>query len=266
MTDDNITLRKHKRGDDGFSKAEVIEMFSALKTEQEEKFTALMNKIQCGITTHTEQNKNIVSSIDLLAQKYEEALTRIKLLEQKSISDDKYIQYLVNRLEYTERNQLSSSLEIRNITKKDKETKEDLCSIVQKVGDALKIPIQAGDIRDIFRPNTKNVNNQPIVVHLNSVFLRDKVISSVKEYNRKNSTSKFSSSTLKLEGPSKPIFISESLTSTTKKLFFRAREFARGNNYKYCWCSKGNIFLRRIDGDPLIKIKHEKDLEDLKTV
>lgn len=70
----NIAMRKRKRDDD-ISRADILEMFSVLQKKQEditviqkkqdEKFSALMNKIQGGINSHTEQNKEISCSIDL---------------------------------------------------------------------------------------------------------------------------------------------------------------------------------------------------------
>lgn len=262
----NITMRKRKgEGCDVISRAEILGMFSKLQKQQDEKFSALMNRVQGGINTHTEQNKEISSSIEFLGQKYDEMVTRINTLEQEKSADRKYIQDLEIRMEQMERSLRSSSIEVRNVPKKDGETKEDLLNIIKKVGNALSVPVQAAEVRDVYRINTKSEKSQPIVAELSTVVLKDKIVMSVKSYNKKYVTCKFSTSNLKLECPPKPIFVSESLTAQVKRLFFLAREFAKGNNFKYCWASRGKIYLRRSDGAPLVKINNGNDLENLKT-
>lgn len=269
----NVAMRKRKRSDQT-SKEEITDMlsviqleqdakFTALMKEQNEKFTALMRTVQAGISTHTEQNKEIVSSVDFLGQKYEEMVLRVHTIEQEKIADRKYIRSLEDRLEQLERNQHSSSIEVRNVPKKTGETKSDLLKIISSVGNALNISIQPSEVRDVYRINNKNDLNQPIVANLSTVILRDKIIGSVKDYNKKYVSNKFNTANLKLGGPTKPVFVSESLTVKAKKLFFLAREFAKQNNYKYCWPSHGKIYLRRTDGAPLTRINCDSDLESL---
>lgn len=264
VSEPNITQRRRRKNDEESTGQEVLELFKSLKKEQDEKFEALMNKVQSGINKHTEQNANIVSSIEFLSQKYEEAISRINTLEQKISSDEKYIRSLETKLELMDRSLHSSSIEVRNVPKKTAETKEDLLNMVKTVGDALNLQIQPSEIRDVYRINTKNEANQAIVAQFSTVVLRDKIIGNVKAYNKKYKTSKFSTTNLKIEGPPKPIFVSESLTMQAKKLFFLAREFSKINNYKYCWVSRGKIYLRRTDGSTLIRINKESDLETLK--
>ncbi|KOB68765.1 Zinc finger DNA binding protein [Operophtera brumata] len=262
-SDPNITLRRRKREE--FSREDVSEMFSLFKQEQDQRFTALLNKIQDGIQTHTEQNAKILSSIDFLGQKYDEMVSRIDSLEREKSADRKYIQSLEARLDQLDRSLRGSSIEVRNVPKKAGESKEDLLNLIAKVGGALNVPVQQTEVRDVYRINTKSETNQPIVAEFTSVILRDKIVSSVKSYNKKYTTTKFSTSNLKLEGPTKPIFISESLAPQTKKLFFMAREFAKSSDFKFCWASRGKIYLRRSDGAALIKVNNESDLENLKS-
>lgn len=262
-SDPNITVRKRRTEE--ISRGEVLEMFSQLKKEQDDKFSALMNKVQDGIQTHTEQNKTILSSIDFLGQKYDEMVSRIDSLEREKSADRKYIQILEARMDQLDRSLRSSSIEVRNVPKKTGESKEDLLNLIGRVGSALSVPLHQAVVRDVYRINTKNETNQPIVAEFTSVILRDKIVGSVKAYNKKYTTTKFSTSNLKLEGPMKPIFISESLAPQTKKLFFMAREFAKGNGFKFCWASRGRVYLRRSDGAPLVKVNNESDLESVKS-
>lgn len=261
VSDPNITMRKRKREDD-IGRSEILEMFSILKKEQDERFAALMNKVQSGINTNTEQYKDITCSIDFLGQKYDELMKKINILEEEKTADRKYINFLEHRIEQMDKNFRSTSIEIRNVPKnKNGETKEDLRNIIINVGQALNVPFQSTEIRDVYRINTKKESNQPIVAELSSVFTRDKIITSVKTYNKKYSASKFSTSNLKMAGPPKPVYISENLTMATKKLFFQSREFAKANCFKYCWTSRGKIYLRKADGAPYIRVNNENDLK-----
>lgn len=190
-------------------------------------------------------------------------MLKINSLEQENVADRKYIRSLEARIELMDRNLHSASIEVRNVPKKGGETKDDLLNLIKNVGNAVSVPVQSAEVRDVFRINTKNEKNQPIVAEFSTVLLRDKIVGAVKAYNKKYSTSKFSTSNLKLEGPLKPVFVSESLTMQAKKLFFQAREFAKGNSFKYCWASRGKIYLRRAEGVPLIRVNSESDLDNL---
>lgn len=262
-SDSCIGDRKRKRPNE-FTKAEIIKMFSDMHKQQDDKMEALIAKVEGGIESHTEQNKNISDSIEILAQQCDEMANRIVLLEQEKASDRIYIQTLEAKLESMDRHLRCSSIEMRNVPKKAGETKEDLHSIVKKIGDVLNVPIQSSEVRDVYRINTKRETNQPIVAEFTTVAMRDRIIDCVKAYNKKYTTSKLSTQNLKLEGPSSPIFISESLTVQTKKLFYLAREFAKANNYRYCWASRGKIYLRRKDGASLIRVNNEENLANLK--
>lgn len=254
--------RPMKRPLDEISKTEVSDMFEQLVKQQEKRFTAIINEVRDGIRIHTEQNKDISGSIDFLGKKYDAMLARIDVLEKEKFADRKYIQSLESRLEQAERSLRSSSIEVRNVPKKSGETKADLMDLVKNIGSALNVPVQKTDIRDVYRINNKS-ENQPIIAEFTSVMLKESIVGSTKVYNKTYKTSKFSTSNLKIQGPSKPVFISECLPAKTKKLFFLAREFAKQNGYKYCWTTRGQVYLRRADGSSLVKINNESDLEAL---
>ncbi|KAJ8704355.1 hypothetical protein PYW08_013079 [Mythimna loreyi] len=61
-----------------------------------------------------------------------------------------------------------------------------------------------------------------------------------------------------------PIFVSESLTSKMKKLYYLARDFAKQNGYAYHWTAHGKIYIKKEDGAPTRRISKETDFEDLK--
>ena len=62
-----------------------------------------------------------------------------------------------------------------------------------------------------------------------------------------------------VEGTSK-IFINENLTPTRKKLFWKAKQQSKTNNYKFFLTVNGNIFVRKAEETEAVLIKNEHDL------
>lgn len=48
-----------------------------------------------------------------------------------------------------------------------------------------------------------------------------------------------------------------------KDYYYITREFTRDNSYSYCWTSRGSIYLRKTEGQPVIRIQSETDLTKL---
>lgn len=138
----------------------------------------------------------------------------------------------------------------------------DLCRIVTDLTKVLDIPGQKHEIKDVFRGGKKE-GVTPIVVDFVSTMSKDAIIKGARLYNNKNGQNKLNTTHLKLDGPVKPIYLSERLTSNNQHIYYLARTFAKENRYKYCWTSHGKIFLRRDEGQRQIHIKSEADLHNL---
>lgn len=59
------------------------------------------------------------------------------------------------------------------------------------------------------------------------------------------------------------IFIQESLTPSRRELFHKSNEFKKKFRFRYIWSFYGNIFLRKDDASPAVKICSLKDLAKL---
>lgn len=254
----NITQRFLKR------KRQCDCDFDCLEVNLEKMFDSKMSIVLKSINELKTQNSVVSDSIEFVTKQYDTIMLELQSLREERRENIKYIQQLETKIENLERKFKSSSLEIKNIPKTGPETKEDLVNIVIKTGNLLSVPVQPGDVRDIFRINTKNESNKPIVVELNSVLLRDKFLHNIKDYNIKNSSNKFTTKHLKYSGEGKQIYISESLTLKTRKLFFSAREFAKVNEYDFCWVNHGVVYMRKTNGSRYIRIENEEDLKNLK--
>lgn len=173
-------------------------------------------------------------------------------------SDARSFKALEDRLEALERGSRSTCLEIRNVPVATSETKSSLLDSVIKAGEALKVPIQKSDIKDIYRIRSKDQASRTIIVDLCSTLQKEKIITMYRNFNK--GTSKLTTDHLRISGPPKPIFISENLTSKMKRLFFLARNYAKVN-FQFCWVAHGKIFLRDRENRSLIHVADESDLK-----
>ncbi|CAG9793168.1 unnamed protein product [Diatraea saccharalis] len=238
----------------------IKEMFMSFSKDQEKRF----NKLQSTIDMLTEQNTHLTASVELMSGKYDEFLDRICQLEQEKKEEKKKIALLEDKINFLEKKSRSSGIEIRNIYKKTGENKKDLYSYAEKVGKIINVDIGWDKINDIYRLKAKD-GTDPIIIELTSVLLKEKILDNTKIFNRSKKTGeKLNTNHLALEGPCKPVYISETLTSKTQKLFHLARLFQKQFNYKFCWTSHGVVYLRKEENLPHVKIMSEYDIEKLR--
>lgn len=257
-SDDGTTGKKPETNESDFASfcAEIRSLIAASNSQQDKKFTLLQSSVN-GIK---DQNNEIQKSIEFISLQYEEMKNKLEALEAERKHNISYIKSLEDRLDSMERNTRSSSIEIRNVPMKTNETKEDLTSVIKNIGTALNVKIETSDIRDVFRIPTKAETNKPVIVEFTRVPLKENIISSVKIFNKKDNSNKLNTSHLQIIGAPVPIYISENLTTKNKKLYFHAREFAKKNDFRFCWTSRGKIFLRKKEGSSLVRIDSEADL------
>ena len=239
--------------------AEMKNLFLEFKEGQEKKIERLCETVE----EIKIQNTNIQSTVSFLSQDYDDLRGKIEHLEAELESERKNnakcLQNLEEKIDRVERGVRSSCIEIRNIPTRKSETKADLLKTVVNIGSTLNVSIQPFEVKDIFRIGTKNPDNKTIIVDFTSNLLKEKFIQVYKTYNR-NNNNKLTTEHLKINGPVKPVFVSENLTPKMKRLFFLARDFANTNDYRFCWIKNGRIFLRKEAGAQHLEIKDESDI------
>lgn len=244
-------------------KDEIMGLLNSWKESQETK----IGKILTSITELRSDYQDLNASVKFISEKYDDLHSKIIELDKQKRDHLKYIRDLENKIESMEQYQKSSSIEIRNVPKQKKvETTDDLLGIIENIGNVLSVDLGKHVIKDIFRINTKSENYKPIIVDLTNKISKDKVLWSTKIFNKKNANNKLNTTHLKINDSRTPIYISESLTTYTKKLFYLSRQFAKEFKYTFCWVSYGRIFLRKDEGSKQIRIDCEGDLQKLKDV
>lgn len=203
------------------------------------------------------------STVDFISKQYDGLKIKVETLETERKNNLANIQSLEEKVENMERTQRLTSIEIRNIPVQKNETKTELLMIVANICKVANAPIQNSDVRDIFRTSA-NPTNKPIIVDFCRVVVKEKFLGCIKTYNKMHSENKLNTKSLRIDGPLKPVFVSENLTQKIKRLFYLSRDFSKSNNFRYCWTAHGKVYIRKTDGAPLLRINSEADLNKLR--
>lgn len=241
-----------------------------LRSEMRGLFTNLTKSVEQRFTEIKQQNSEVQKSLQFMSEKYDSVLEKLQQLEEGRIKDKRHIQLLEDKIELLERKNKGTGLEVRNVPRMTNdpnkpETKPEMCELIKSMAKSVDIDLQHTDIKDIYRIESKKQTIKPIIVELNSVLMKEKLSMAIKSFNKdRPKGEKLNTKHLNIPGPTNPIFVSETLTLRAQKLFYMAREFARENQFAYCWTSRGQTYLRKTDGHPLIRINSETDLHKLK--
>jgi hypothetical protein len=260
----NTAMRKRKHGSDFSEELSSIQdrfagMIASLQSEQNSKLSALLETV--GVIQ--KQNEDIKDSIKFMSDKYDTLLLTVQSLQEENKFYLRRIEVLEDKIEGLERSAHVSRVELRNVPKVDRETKDDLINVMIKSGEILGKPIQRCDVKDIFRINTKNDKNNPIVTVFTSNITKEQFMTKVKDYNRSSNGKKLTSADISVPGPPVPIFISDNLPQKVRQLYAAARTYRKENHYTFCWTSAGRVFLKKNEHTKPILIKTLEDLRKL---
>lgn len=252
------------------NKRQRPEEFTSPKSDSDEEVKVMLKSVMKDLKEVKTQNSDIIQSnseikagMEFVNKMYEDMKLRIETLEKLREKDREYIHRLEDKLKDIELASRSSALEIRNIPGSSKETCNDLMSTVCNIGKVLGSVVVPSDFRDTYRLPTKG-SVKPIVVEFSSVHKRDDFLSSAKRYNKnKELDDKLNTKILGISDVANPVFIAEYLSPSLKKLFYLSKQFAKNNDYKYCWAVNGRIYLRKETGSELFRILSERSLLSL---
>lgn len=238
--------------------SEITKLFSDFERKQNRKLDS-MNSTMSDIL---DQNSKIHESITFFSQKYDELLERLDTTERENCLLKQQISSLEYKIEYLERDTRSAMIEINNLPPVLPENKETLTERLISVGTAINLPINTADVKNIYRmkpkKNTSSISS--VLVEFQAIAMRDKVLKSTRLYNKQNGNSKLSTATIKLPGPATPIYITESLTSYSKHIYYLARKLQKEGKCDSCWTNYGKIFIRKTASSAPFCVKTEKDI------
>lgn len=212
-----------------------------------------------------QSNHNIENSIAFLTEQNEEFKKKIKQLELQAKEDRKYITILEDKLEDLQKGYRKTNFEMKNVPKKNIETKEDLIDMVTCLSKFVGSSIGKSDIKDIYRVRGKRegITNTPIVVETSSTLQKNDLLKMCKAYNVKHKD-KLCAKHLGFHiFEDTPIFISEQLTAKGARLHFLARDLVKTKAYKFCWTAYGKVYVRKDENSPTITITNEAQVHQM---
>lgn len=234
-------------------RCDLNNMFSKLSSDQDIKF----KQMNATIKELSDQNQKIILSnkkleeiLDKNIKSNEELKKSIQKISKEQREAIGRIEYLEDQLENIQRQKLSTTLEVNNLPKRDK---EDLLDVVNKIHISLRLNIQKDEVTKVYRIAASKKNT--VIIQYSNDRLRNEVLSAVKNYNKKNINNIFNTKNVDSSWNEETLYFSESLTPRARNILFTARKFKKSFNYKYCWVANGKIFLKKSEGLPAIFIK-----------
>lgn len=262
-----VTLRsKSNTGNDYASE------FSAFKEEMKTLISTMMapqqadiKKIFPSLMEIKTTNNNIEISMAALSAQNEELKKKLDQFEVQAKKDREYITTVENRLEDLQRGSRKANLEIKNVPKLTKETKEDLIEMTITLSKEINCKIDTKDIRDVYRVQNKrsNANNSPIIVELGSTIIKTEFLKMTKSFNIRHKEKLCAKHLGFKKEEYTPVYVSEQLTANGARLHFLARDLAKSKEYKYCWTAYGRVYVRKDESSPIIAIKSESQVNHL---
>ena len=233
-------------------RSEYDQEICALKTEIvqiKESQSFLSEKYDCLNEDYNKLKKiNAEQKAEITALKSESSdlkNTRIKEIEK------------IDNLEQYGRRQ---NLEIAGVPVQDG---EDTNAVVVEVAKLLDVDILPSHISTSHRlpkkigQNGNVIRTPPIIVCFTNRDIRNKLYANRKQ-TRTLDLKKFS------VNDTKNIFINENLTQSRKRLFWKTKQRAKNENWKYYWTHNGSILAKKDDDTDAIPIKSYLDLDLIK--
>lgn len=253
----------------GLFQTEMKEMLSSFMDNQNTRLDAL-EKLVTDIKRQNEciksTNKDIEKSLGYISDQVSDLQTKIKILEENREQLMNSCISLQNKIETIERNAIKYHIEVRCVPKRNMETKRDLFSLIQKLSSHLDIQLNVCDLRDVQRiPNKRDQSNSTLIVEFSNTIIKSEFLTAIKNYRKSKLGPALNTSHLGLLGNNKPIYVSDSLTSKTRKLFYLSREAAKSKGFEFCWTANDKVYMRKKEGQPYILIKSEEQLAKLES-
>lgn len=269
VTPGNYVFQRTKRSREEISlcdqleefKHEIKEMMSIFSTKhgnEIRQMTSTLKEIQ-------QTNLSIENSISYLTAQNEALNKKITQLESQNKEDKQYIAVLESKLEETQIGSRKTNFVIKNVPKRNNETKEDLVDMIVCLSRNIECKIDKSDVKDIYRLHGKNSEslNQPIIVETGSTFLKSDIMRMSRAYYTKHK-SRLSCKHLGFKSQEDtPIYLSDHLTAKGSRLHFLARDLTKSGAYKFCWTAYGKVYVKKDEGSATIPIRTEEQIHKL---
>lgn len=227
---------------------QLQDAFIVMKREMLD-FTQSLNSTSSDISMFRSELNNVKEEIKEL-DRYKSEVTSLRT-EVKELRQE---------LQYQNQRQFLKDVEINGITEHRGENLAHIVSVVattlgaeldpRDIDDVRRVGVNGGDSGGVARP-------RPIILTMTRRAPRDILLRAARV--RRGLTSD------KLDIPGKPskVFLNEHLTRPNRVLYSKSRATGRELGFKFVWTKDGNIFMRRTETSPVLRVTSESILDKL---
>ncbi|XP_026324722.1 uncharacterized protein LOC113233744 [Hyposmocoma kahamanoa] len=233
---------------------DIKKLLRDISLEMEKAIKRELQDLTKSFEFHTEKMDEILETMDAFKISVQELTKKNNDLTNKNNHLKTRVGALEQRLQEIEQQQLSTTLTISNVPH---EGREKPLVLVEKIAERLELNRE--DILEVRRLPSRQPQNGPIQVKLSDEVAQEKWLQKAK------STKIIVSSLFRNTSPEtaqQSIIIREALTAYNKKLLWNTKQQLK-DIYKYIWCKKGVIRVRKEDNTQLKIIRSEDDIKNL---
>lgn len=248
----NTRKRKNPEGE------EIKDLKESILTTIKDLFATEISQLRQQNVQIMQSNTEILELLQANAENFKQLNDKMNTLETKYLKTLHRIDELETHINNLEKHRNKNIVEVRNVPKQEK---ENLQSVLSLLYENLKLP----PMPSVVQCYRKGKHNAPIIIEFINFDDKEKLLKATKKYNKDNISQKLNSSHLGFSGDIKPVYVSEPLTTMNKKILMTARNLVKEGQYKYCWTSRGNILIRKADGEPALEIRSCAQIEALRS-
>ncbi|XP_039748749.1 uncharacterized protein LOC120625687 [Pararge aegeria] len=231
----------------------------------------LRSEISCFRGEMAQLNASIIE-FNCRVEKMEARLSQLEAQStSRELGDQDNVQSVISHLQeqLNERDQdlLSNNVEISGL---QEIAGENLINLISLVGKKLGVDVDDRDVVSAERVGPRRVSvgsgvgdadgqlrqrPRPVVVRLARRAVRDNLLHAARVRRGADTSGIISDSA------PRRFYVNEHLSRMNRQLFYKAREEARKNNWKYVWTKGGRIYIRHTSSAPVHRVRTEADIE-----
>lgn len=250
----NVNFRKRKNPDGD----EIHDLKESLMKSFKDTLNAEISEMKQQNALILKSNTEILDLLHKNAANFMEINDRLVTLETRHTTAMERIDELESQVNELQKLHNRNIVEIRNVPRQEK---ENVLTAVK----SLYANLQLSATNEILQCYRRGKNNSPIIVEFKEIKEKEMLLKAVKNFNTKNKEFKLNTNHLGFGGDKLPVYVSEALTPTNRKILAAARDLIKDGLYKYCWTSRGNILIRKNDGEPALVLKSCTQVEALRS-
>lgn len=231
------------------------------------KLDAIMSKLD-QFDSMNEKIDQLTESVKFINSKYEEIKNNIKVtidnqeilnkgitkLQKEGKEQKLKIHSLTERLEYLERTQLDSTMNLYPLLETEN---ENILDVVKLIGACIGQKLDSDNVISAFRRSKRKSGNPgEVVVKLASHELRDRVLELIKN-------KKLMHGDIGLNCKLGRIYCNEELTAEGKNIYYAALKLRKDKGYRFIWTKGGRTYIKRKEGENTIRLDNMNILDKL---